>query len=115
MGGDDRRQFLRVTLASTIQYRMLEEPGSIKFTGLLQDIGAGGLRFTAQQPLEQGAALELTLKLPMKDGSLVLPGEIVWVRPLKVDTEYGVRFIELSPDTQYDLDELIQFLAKAGS
>ena len=114
MGGAERRQFLRVTLASAIQYRVLEEPGSARYEGILQDIGAGGLRFTAQQPMEQGTALELIIKLPMKDGSLTLTGEVVWAQPLKVDTEYGVRFVELSPDAQYELDELIQFLAKSG-
>jgi len=110
MGGPERRKDPRAPVWLAARYHLVEEAPDLWYMGTITDLSAGGLRMAGDRRLEPGAKLDLEIALAHRPEPVRLKGEVVWVRSLASGSEYGVMFIELSPDQQVELDELVQFL-----
>lgn len=110
----NRREFPRAKVSTALKYREVNELGTNVHPGVLTDLNAGGLQFTGERRIESGARLELHLKLLSQSQPYRITGEIVWVRDARSGlTEYGVQFIDVTPDQQFEIDELVRFLMQA--
>ena len=109
--GSDRREFHRANIPTSIEYRMVEEQGVGLHPGILTDLNASGLQFSGELSLESGTRIEVHLQLPNRTKPYQFQGEIVWMRPAHSGlTEYGVQFVDVTPDQQFEIDDLVRFL-----
>ena len=77
------------------------------------NLGAGGMRFTTEELLEEGALLEIQVTLPIILEPLALVARVVWRQTLASGVvEHGVEFADLTPQQSEKLDELVRFLVK---
>lgn len=109
----EQRRYRRVKLNASLSYQLeqaLSDPH--RHPGILTDINAGGFRFAGSHPITPGTRLHAQLRLPNRPEPYRLNGEVVWLRPSHGVTEYGVAFVDVSPEQQADIDELVQFLLK---
>ena len=63
----------------------------IECVARLADVSALGARFSSVEPLSEGQRIRARLRL-LKEGVLDVRGRIVWKRPKKNTTHYGVEF-----------------------
>jgi Tfp pilus assembly protein PilZ len=77
---------------------------------VLANLAAGGLRFACDRMIGEGDSLELRLTLPTRGEPYYLKGVVMWVTPLTVGADCGVAFTDTSPDAQFELNELVEFL-----
>ena len=78
--------------------------------GVLANLAAGGLRFTCDRMVGEGDALEFRLTLPTREEPYYVNGIVMWATPLAGGVDCGVAFTDLSPDAQFELGELVEFL-----
>ena len=84
------------------------------YTGLTQNISAGGLFIATHQLRRIGDRLKITFSLPGTEGALTVETEVRWIRENtslhRVDgsTGMGVRFINLSPEATHVIQAFLQ-------
>ena len=109
--GSERREFDRVPVPMPVRFRVLGGFLGMWLDGLVQDLSAGGLRFTSLQPVEQAATLEFQLTLPGRMEPYSLTGQVLWVDPARPEAlEYGAVFIGVTDGQRAFIEELVQFL-----
>ena len=109
--GSERREFDRVPIPVPVRFRVLGGFPGMWLDGLVQELGAGGLRFTSLQPVEQDAVLEFQLTLPDRTEPYALTGQVLWVDAARPEAlEYGTVFIDVTDGQRAFIDELVQFL-----
>ena len=107
----DRRGFPRAKVPTAVEYRVTGELGSEWLLGVLVDLNARGLQFTGERRFETGTRLDVQLPLENRSEPYGFSGEIVWTREERSGlTEYGMQFIDVTPDQQFEIDELARFL-----
>ena len=112
----ERRRFVRIQQLFDAKYRI--------YGGLTEgwrnvrtmNLSAGGLRFKSADLIELGAMLEVQLQVPYDSEPLSLRGRVVWseIQASGV-TENGIEFIDITPDQQGRVDELVKFFLKKGA
>ena len=109
----ERRQFSRLQQPLDAQYRLYEElPASWRSARVL-NISANGLRFRGEDAFRPGAAIDIQIQLPGMREPLAVRGLIVWTQMQASGvTECGTEFTALSPNTQEQIDKVVQFLSK---
>jgi hypothetical protein len=111
--GQERRRFARVTQPFNARYRRYGELSQSWRTIKTLNISASGLRFCDAEMLEPLGILELELTLPSLREPLMLRGQVVWNQTLASGVnEYGVEFVEVSPQQGEQIDLLVKFLLK---
>ena len=111
MAGDNRRRDRRVQVPISIKYRITGRDMKDTWSpGVLANLAAGGLRFTCDRMVGEGDTLAFRLTLPTREEPYYVNGIVVWATPLEGGVDCGVAFIELSPDSQFELEELVEFL-----
>jgi len=113
--GSERREYERLEWRFPIQYRRVGGLLDPWRNGFLLNLSAGGFRVTAEEQFDAGTKLEFQITLPIRPDPYSLVGEVISEATLTSGMEYGVVLRELSPDKQYELDELVQFLSKHRS
>jgi len=114
MSPDDRREFHRAGFHVAIAYKRIGALLETWQNGTMTDVSAGGLRFTTDDPIDQGAQLEFKLVLPIRKDAYILDGLVVSEQPADGGSvEYGVAFLDLEPDRQAEVDELVRFLNRS--
>lgn len=110
----ERRRDPRVEHCHAIRYRpsgATGKPFEAWLDGVMTDLSAGGLRLTGTYPFETGDRVEVELLLPIRPDPFLFVGEVRWHKPVAADlSEYGMVFVEVSPEQQFELDGLVQFL-----
>ena len=77
------------------------------------DLGAGGINIETDQLYDHGGTIELQVRLPSARSPLVLHGRIVRERPILFHgMEYAIEFVDVTPDQQVKIDDLVEFLRK---
>lgn len=112
MGGPERRKDPRATVWLPVRYRLLHESRVLWDNGTVTDFSAGGLRMLCDRMIERESQLEFELNPTKRETPYFLQGTVVWVKPSAAGCECGVMFTEVSPDQQFELDELVQFLLR---
>jgi len=115
MTSKERRLFPRVPQPIDARYRLTDEMGTSWHAITLINISAGGVRFRTEEPIEPGAPIELQVQLPGLREPLVLRGQAVW-STLQASgvTETGVEFLSVTPEQQFQIDNVVQFLRTSG-
>jgi len=109
----ERREFHRVPETFHAKCRRAGELGEIWKDVQTVNIGAGGMRFTSGEMCDAGDTLELELHLPAGGGVLTVSSNVIWSKVLSPGVnEAGVAFVNLTPDQQWKIDELVAFLQK---
>lgn len=85
------------------------------YTGLLQNIGSGGLFIATEQLLPLGARLDVEFSVPGADASCVASCEVAWLRDREAVHRgsdgvpgMGVRFVGLAPEGVAAVDGFIR-------
>lgn len=77
----------------------------------MTDLSAAGLRFICDRTLKPGTPIEFTMFFPTRMEPYQFVTTVVWGRATASGTfESGVAFTTLTPEKQYEIDELVQFL-----
>ena len=111
MARKERRHNRRVDVPVSITYHV--DGRDLKDTwypGVLANLAAGGLRFTCDRILGEGDSLGFRVTLPTRSAPYYIGGVIIWAMPMVGGVDCGVAFRDLSPDEQFELDELAEFL-----
>lgn len=114
--GEEQRQFQRIPESFNIQCRPFGALSETWRGVVTMDLSAGGIRFRSEAWYELSDMLELQIQLPTSRVPLVFRGRVVRSRRLPSgNAECGIEFVDLTPDQQIELDELVQFLKKRAS
>ena len=109
----ERRRFSRVPQAFDAQYRLMGELMESWRKIRTLNLSAGGMRFRSAALLEIGEWLEVQLTLPGIHEPTILRGRVVWSRMQASGVvENGMEFVDLSPEQQLQIDQLVEFLNK---
>ena len=112
MTRSERRKDPRVGIPFAIKYRLVGKFLEMWNDGLMTDLSAGGVRCVSAQPLDRGDQVELQITLPNWREPFLCSGRIVWQKDSPAGPEHGVSFMDVTPDKQIKIDELVQFLIK---
>ena len=113
MSSHERRRDPRALWPTTVTYRLLDIPDDLWRTATVGNLSAGGTRLRTAQTLTLGTRVELEVVLPDRAEPYHIRGEVVWVKASpKGVQEYGLTFVDLTPERQFDIDQLVQFLMR---
>lgn len=111
MGGAERRRFSRVPLSLTVQCRPFGGFAELWQTVQALDLSAVGMRVRSEEPFGFWTTLETRIQIPSLREPLEVRGRVVWSQtPPTGLMEMGIEFIDVSPEQQEQIDELVQFL-----
>jgi hypothetical protein len=109
--GGGARQHPRLTHRVPVK---LSTPKSTR--AALENISRGGVAVIVDEPIAVGDPLTITLSIGKMETPLELEGTVVRVKPTGDGrTQAGVRLVELLPEAQALLDELLEYLVANGS
>jgi len=112
MARAERRKDRRVEFTFPVKYRLVGKFLEMWQEGRIADLSAGGLRLMTSQFIERGEELELQVQLPMQQGPYVLVGRAVWRKETPTHHEYGVAFVDVTPEKQIGIDGLVRVLSQ---
>ena len=111
--GKEQRRFDRIPETFSARCRpagSLQEPWRSVVT---LDLGAGGMSLQSEQLFDAEDRVDIEMRLPGILEGLILRGRVVRSRPLAPGTvDVAVEFLDVTPDEQARIDELVQFLKK---
>lgn len=80
------------------------EVGSRSYEGFMLDISPAGAFIETGEPFSSGRDIRLSFTLPNKSSQLIINGEILWKGMLGI----GVKFYDLAPDQQQQINEFME-------
>ena len=110
----ERRRFDRVPHAVPLFWRRPEDRSERWSEAQTLNVSAGGLVMQSHALFDVGAILELRMALSDTSDPLFLRGRVVWYKPGGL-RQYGIGFVDVTPDQQASIEELVQFLNKRVS
>lgn len=79
---DERRQWSRRLLSTTILFKPVEAPGGNPFrSGQMRDVSDGGISFDTDAPPPDGALIDMFFKEHATAADRRVRGRVVWLRP----------------------------------
>ncbi len=111
--GAERRQYGRVLVPFDAKYRLYGDLTTAWRTIRTVNISAGGMRFRSADLMEEGAVLDVQMALPAAAATLTIRARVVWSQSMGSSvTENGAEFLDVLPDEQTKIDDLVAFLTK---
>ena len=111
--GMEQRRFQRIPESFRLQCR---RAGSLAETWrhvTTLDLSAGGASFESEELYDPSDTLDIRIDLPNFRVPLLLRGRVIRSRPRPGGAmECGVEFVDMTPEQQGAIDELVQFLSK---
>jgi uncharacterized protein (TIGR02266 family) len=110
----DNQQNVRASERFDLEVKVDLESEHNFYTGLTQNISAGGLFIATHQLRRIGDRITLKFSLPGSDKTVAVETEVRWIREnsslQKVDgaTGMGVRFVNLTPEASAIINSFIQ-------
>ncbi|MFH1782679.1 MAG: PilZ domain-containing protein [Candidatus Omnitrophota bacterium] len=109
-GKPERRQFLRVDRSFVVSYTVVEVKSPKADITQTRNISEGGILFTTDKELAQGAMLDIKLKVPQAADYIDIKGEVVDSKKrgsgMLCDTR--VKFIEIKDKDLHFIKEVIE-------
>ena len=113
MSSSERRRDPRASLPTAVKYRLADLPEDLWRSATIGNLSAGGLRLRTAQALKVGMRVELEITLPDRIEPYYLKGAIAWVKATpRAVQEYGLSFVDVTPERQFQIDQLVQFLMR---
>lgn len=111
---EERRRRIRLKQSFHATYRQLDGPTQTwQSTGPV-DFSLTGARFRSPHWLQTGALLELSILNPKAVHPFTLRARVIWDKAYPSGVlEYGITFIEVTPEQQQQLEKLVETLLKA--
>ena len=89
---DDRRQWARRALDTTILFRPVDAGGPFR-SGMMRDISDGGVSFDTDDPPGKGDVVDMFFKEHESAADRRVRGEVAWVQPAQPGfTSVGIAF-----------------------
>ncbi len=108
----ERRRFVRVAGLKKIKYKLKRNSGQTREVWV-KDLSLIGISFQAEEKLDKGTVLELTIALPHDPDALFLEGEVIWQLPrIKDEFRTGVRLHHRDIKVKERLSKFIYECAK---
>lgn len=104
------RRYKRVKIPLLVRY-FIENEGEGRLSNL-NDLAAGGIRFTVEEPLTQGKRIRLKVKLPWRDNPLDVYGKVKRCVKIKNSSSYRVaaQFVGMRREDMAELESFIDAL-----
>ena len=107
----ERRRFSRASQPFGARCRLYGDLMESWKTIRTVNISAVGMRFRSAMLFDPGAKLEIEIDLPALHEPLVLHAQVVWSETIASSvTENGIEFIDLAPELEERIDDLVKFL-----
>jgi c-di-GMP-binding flagellar brake protein YcgR len=111
--GEEQRGFVRVPLPFSAWCRTHGALAETWHPVAILDLSAGGLSFTSESLFESDCDVDVKIQLSTDSQPLILHGML---RRCKIRgtnfTECGLEFVDVTPEQQAKIDELVRFLRK---
>ena len=109
----ERRSRLRITQSFHATYRQVGGPSPSWCSMSAVNLGLTGARFRSPRSLEQDCVLELSILLPKTVHPFLLRARVIWSKTYPSGIlEYGVEFIDVTPDQARQIGKLVESLLK---
>jgi Tfp pilus assembly protein PilZ len=98
---EEKRKYLRLNNALELEYTTANSDK--KYSASTKDISAVGLRVSTPQKLEEGAIIEITLKLPNSQNAVHASGRIAWSKKITAEDKLydcGIEFTKIEEDNK---------------
>ena len=97
--GKERRKFKRFDAFMSVKFRP-QQAGGHEGTGLSKDLSREGIKVSSNQPLQNGALLDLEIDIPDDPKPVRSTGKVVWTKQSDGDEknfDHGVAFLLMDP------------------
>lgn len=109
----ERRRFPRVTQTVDARYRISGGFGESWRMLRVLDLSAVGMRAQCEEPMEMMTDLEIRIQFPGLRQPMEIHGQVVRSTALPSGVaEAGIDFLDMNPEQQLLLDELVRFLKR---
>ena len=110
---EERRQRLRIRQSFHATYRRIEGPAQSWCSTGPVNLSLSGARFRGSQQLDPGCLIELAILPPKAVHPFTLRARVVWDKAYPSGVlEYGIAFVDVTPDQERQLEKLIGSLPK---
>ena len=112
---EDKRKYQRAQTRCMIRYRDPAETDVRKSElSTARDLSEGGARFTSGKAFQAGDRLNFEITCPSFPDPIKVKGEVRWNREIRKGILYenGVQFLNLSPEDQETIRQIVAYLLK---
>jgi len=104
--GLERRQYPRFECRYQVSFKPKTQPQGYDYSQT-RNMSKGGLLLVASEAFQQGTQLEMIVRIPFSPPTIVLTGEVKWLRkvPNALVYEIGVKFLEPNPLLNQFIDQ----------
>ena len=114
--GDEQRGFVRMPLPFNTWCRVYGTLSDTWHPVAMLDLSAGGMSFTSESLFESDGSVQVKIQVPGDSQALLRRGVL---RRCKIRgtnfSECGLEFLDVTPEQQAKIDELVRFLRKSGA
>ena len=109
---EERRKFIRLNINVEIKYSLVNNTAN-KRVAQTKDIGAGGICFLADEPLNKGDILEINFLLPEVPPNVHAKGRVAWVKPFSIEGnkntcyDTGIEFIDITDEDRKRINRYV--------
>lgn len=112
----ERRFFPRLHQVFEVRYRASNELGSSWHAVTTLNLSASGMRVRHAETMEPDTLLRLQIQLPGGREPITVDGRVVWSQMQASGVvESGIAFLEVRPEQQLEIDNVVQFFRKTSS
>lgn len=98
---DEKRRFIRFRAPLELKYS--DPPSSQGVPVVTKDISMGGVRLSAEGPLEALPDSLVTLQFCLGEQDVRVSGKVAWARDIGDKVEVGVRFVGIPDNCKEDI------------
>ncbi|MFA5271561.1 MAG: PilZ domain-containing protein [Candidatus Omnitrophota bacterium] len=110
----ERRKFPRLSISTNVKYSVVKI-NSLSDDIPMKNISAAGICIVADEDLQLGTVLSLSVYLPDNDAPIYTKGRVVWKSEFKIgygsksSYDIGVEFLEIDEE---DKQKIFQYVSK---
>ncbi|MGB2629932.1 MAG: PilZ domain-containing protein [Candidatus Omnitrophota bacterium] len=108
---EEKRKFVRLETHHLLKYKLMDRKESLSFA---RNVSAGGVRFHAEEYIQPGSTLELTINFPSYPEPVKAVSKVVWVTPMAKlgGFDVGAEFINIEEKARDFIKEKISKVCK---
>ena len=110
----EQRRFERVPHSVPLFWHRPEDRSERWNEAQTLNVSASGLVMRSHALFDVGVILDLRMAMTDTSDPLFLCGRVVWHKPGGL-MQYGIEFVDVTPDQQVSIEEIVQFLNKRVS
>lgn len=106
----ERRQFVRVNMTMSVQYRGIRQASDSIINTISRDISTGGIRLLVNEFISVFTRLVLEIAVPSTPKPVKAVSKVAWIqkRPYGEQYEVGVEFMDMPEEDRRDIFDFVE-------